>query len=387
MTLDGMAVGSLLVTRLQKQCAISNAKILANAIGFNDSPLIGAKKRKAKLIAELIMAETALIICAVNEVYDEQDAKSIIDPFLVAASQSIFAPVKAAYASFDSDYEHRMAEYYSKLADSKPGVAMSFAFIKNLGIDPLKNAHGQFLVSVHFGKSISDSIDALQAMKRMSERLSEPEPKAFDLKKATAALDGFRAKAGQRKAAQQKVDDTTKMLRSLIDESVNGIVRMRWSGRYSPDEKLLCVFHNKAACKLLNVEPGILDDCDDSQILAIATSGLSQVERDKVIDGFRKAVRGNDSLDVETMHVSADKEVWLRLIVERFGDKGDVALTFVDITERKLKEQQVGESIAKLEESNPGTRYDNLFKLKKLLDEGIISDKEYEAEREKLIRN
>jgi len=32
-----------------------------------------------------------------------------------------------------------------------------------------------------------------------------------------------------------------------------------------------------------------------------------------------------------------------------------------------------------------GQRYDNLFKLKKLLDEGIISTEEYELERQKLI--
>lgn len=37
------------------------------------------------------------------------------------------------------------------------------------------------------------------------------------------------------------------------------------------------------------------------------------------------------------------------------------------------------------EEHNPGDKYDHLTKLKSLLDEGILTPEEYEAEKEKLL--
>jgi hypothetical protein len=37
------------------------------------------------------------------------------------------------------------------------------------------------------------------------------------------------------------------------------------------------------------------------------------------------------------------------------------------------------------DESNPGEKYDHLTKLKSLLDEGILTPEEYEAEKEKIL--
>jgi len=39
-----------------------------------------------------------------------------------------------------------------------------------------------------------------------------------------------------------------------------------------------------------------------------------------------------------------------------------------------------------LDEQNPGDKYDHLTKLKSLLDEGILTPEEYEAEKEKILR-
>ncbi len=38
-----------------------------------------------------------------------------------------------------------------------------------------------------------------------------------------------------------------------------------------------------------------------------------------------------------------------------------------------------------IEEQNPNNKYDNLTKLKSLLDEGILTPEEYEAEKEKIL--
>lgn len=48
----------------------------------------------------------------------------------------------------------------------------------------------------------------------------------------------------------------------------------------------------------------------------------------------------------------------------------------------------IGRSMKRIppDEQNPGEKYDHLTKLKSLLDEGILTPEEYEAEKEKILR-
>lgn len=145
--------------------------------------------------------------------------------------------------------------------------------------------------------------------------------------------------------AQAEIRANEAMLRTLIDHSVNGIIRLRWlrdeeSGR----NELRCIFANEAASRFLSTDKDKLIDGSCEEIMAIATSGMEPVMANDMLDGFHEAVERGDGMDVEVHHASHGKSKWLRIICQPFGT--DIALTFIDITDGKAKEQHM-ESIAR----------------------------------------
>ena len=144
--------------------------------------------------------------------------------------------------------------------------------------------------------------------------------------------------------AQAEVRASEAMLRTLIDHSVNGIVRLRWSKNDDESEaKLRCVFANAAAAHFLHMERDDLIDCSGEQIVRIATNAMDADEAKAIVGAFSKAARANDSVDKEIQHQSNGAAKWLRMICQPFGT--DIALTFVDITDGKAKVDHM-ESIA-----------------------------------------
>ena len=144
--------------------------------------------------------------------------------------------------------------------------------------------------------------------------------------------------------AQAEVRASEAMLRTLIDHSVNGIIRLRWVKSDDESEaKLRCVFANAAAARFLNMECDDLIDCGGEQIVRIATNAMDANEAKAIVAVFSKAIRTNDSVDKEIQHQSNGTMKWLRMICEPFGT--DIALTLVDITDGKVKVEHM-ESIA-----------------------------------------
>jgi PAS domain-containing protein len=144
--------------------------------------------------------------------------------------------------------------------------------------------------------------------------------------------------------AQAEVRASEAMLRTLIDHSVNGIIRLRLVQHEGEREaKLRCVFANAAAARFLHMERDDLVDCSGEQIVRIATNAMAADEAKDIVRNFRKATGADDSMDTEIQHQSNGTARWLRMICEPFGD--DIALTLVDITDRIEKVEHM-ESIA-----------------------------------------
>ncbi|NIL95193.1 MAG: diguanylate cyclase [Woeseiaceae bacterium] len=144
--------------------------------------------------------------------------------------------------------------------------------------------------------------------------------------------------------AQAEVRASEKLLRTLIDHSVNGILRLRWVEEEGDDfRKLRCIFANAMAGDFLNSDREDLVDCTGAQIVRIATNGMESNESHEIIELFNRATEGGESIDIEVNHHSGGASKWLRMICEPFGS--DVALTFVDITDGKAKERHM-ESMA-----------------------------------------
>ncbi|MDJ0907231.1 MAG: diguanylate cyclase [Woeseiaceae bacterium] len=144
--------------------------------------------------------------------------------------------------------------------------------------------------------------------------------------------------------AQAEIQASEKLLRTLIDHSVNGIVRLRWEQEEGDDfRKLRCIFANAMAGKFLHADREDLVDCTGSQIVRIASNAMNAEQANEIVDHFRRATEAGDSIDVEVHHQAGGSSRWLRMIVEPFGT--DIALTLVDITDGKAKEQHM-ESMA-----------------------------------------
>jgi diguanylate cyclase (GGDEF)-like protein len=143
--------------------------------------------------------------------------------------------------------------------------------------------------------------------------------------------------------AQSEVRKNEKLLRTLIDHSVNGIIRFGWTTGEDGERKLRSIFANAAASRFLGPDPNELVDCSATQVIRHAVTGMDIGDIEDIIDRFTKSAEKGESLDVEVQQQGKGPARWLRVICEPVGD--DVAATFVDITDRKMKEEQM-ESIA-----------------------------------------
>ena len=144
--------------------------------------------------------------------------------------------------------------------------------------------------------------------------------------------------------AQAEIRASEKLLRTLIDHSVNGIVRLRWLHEDGGDfRKLHCIFANAMAGKFLHVDPEDLVDCSGEEIVRMACNAMEPDELESMVENFRRATDAGGSMDTEVHHKSRGSNKWLRMICEPFGT--DIALTFVDVTDSKVKERHM-ESMA-----------------------------------------
>ncbi|MGI9271774.1 MAG: diguanylate cyclase domain-containing protein [Woeseiaceae bacterium] len=145
--------------------------------------------------------------------------------------------------------------------------------------------------------------------------------------------------------AQAEVRANEALLRTLIDHSVNGIIRLRWSDDEETGRtELRCIFANAAAAEFLTADRDDLVGSFGEAIVKLATNAMNPVDSANLTNKFSKAAIAGDSIDTEVQHSSESGGKWLRMIVEPFG--GDIALTLVDITDGKAKEEQM-ESIAR----------------------------------------
>ena len=144
--------------------------------------------------------------------------------------------------------------------------------------------------------------------------------------------------------AQAEVRTSEKLLRTLIDHSVNGILRLRWIEEDDEDfRKLRCIFANAMAGKFLNADRDDLVDCTGEQLVKIACNAMEPSEIVEIVEHFSRATDAGENIDTEIRHQSGGSKKWLRMICEPFGT--DIALTFVDITDGKVKERHM-ESMA-----------------------------------------
>lgn len=145
--------------------------------------------------------------------------------------------------------------------------------------------------------------------------------------------------------AQREVQNREKLLRTLIDHSDNGIVRLSWISADDSYEnrELRCIFANAAAARILQTDQDAMIDCTAKNMMSLFSASLDQKEASQLYEGFIEAAQNEEVFDAEVMIQVDGRGRWMRVIGEPVGE--DVALTFADITDNKAKERHM-ESMA-----------------------------------------
>lgn len=142
--------------------------------------------------------------------------------------------------------------------------------------------------------------------------------------------------------AQSDVRKSERLLRTLIDHSVNGIVRLRRMHAQG-GASLRCIFANPAAGDFLGVDSDQLLDLDAESMVRLASSGMDERDRSEVLKQIRRSLEHGTTVDRDVMHGMGLNSRCLRMIFVPAGD--DLTITFIDLTDSKAKEQQM-ESMA-----------------------------------------
>ncbi len=150
--------GDDLAMLLEEGASRETAGRIAKEIGFNDNPILGAKRKKTQIETEVAMINAAVIIYAVNQVVDETKAKPIIDEFLKQSNMYVFERLAERDRRFLKKYPERLAEYFEILSRDKPVLGLSFSFLRHMGGDPLKNLEGQLLFSAHLSAMLKEAM-------------------------------------------------------------------------------------------------------------------------------------------------------------------------------------------------------------------------------------
>jgi diguanylate cyclase (GGDEF)-like protein len=143
--------------------------------------------------------------------------------------------------------------------------------------------------------------------------------------------------------AQKEILSSERLLRTLIDHSVNGILRLRWVYDEGGNRELKCIFANAAVGRFLHADTADMIDRSAEDLIRIASIGMDTDAGGTLVHRLFDAASRGEVLDTEASVEARGVTKWLRIIAEPVGE--DIAVTFVDVTDRKAKEMQM-ESIA-----------------------------------------
>jgi diguanylate cyclase (GGDEF)-like protein len=142
--------------------------------------------------------------------------------------------------------------------------------------------------------------------------------------------------------AQKEVRSSEMLLRTLVDHSADGILRLRWD-TVNGGRTLSCIFANTAAGRFLHMNPNDLIGWSGEDLIAEFSSGTDAADQRGLIADFRSAAAAGNKFETEFMLDNKTEKRCLQLICEPVG--WDIAVTLIDITDRKAREEQM-ESIA-----------------------------------------
>ena len=138
--------------------------------------------------------------------------------------------------------------------------------------------------------------------------------------------------------AQREVHNREKLLRTLIDHSENGIIRLSWIGADGDHDarELRCIFANAAAGRILDTDPDEMIERSAETLIKLYSASMDPDDAELLLAQFLESTQNGQVFETEVRTEALGKTQWMRVISEPVGE--DVAVTFVDITDSKAKE-------------------------------------------------
>ena len=134
----------------------------------------------------------------------------------------------------------------------------------------------------------------------------------------------------ERKKALRALADSEHLIRSLVENSSNGMLRFA-RDLNSEDARFRCTFANCAAEAFLQDGGGAL--------VGMPLEKLGILEPQKLIENFSVEEGSATSISYEMAIEQEDGEGWIRIVAEPVGY--DISVTLIDITQRKRNETKI----------------------------------------------
>ena len=134
----------------------------------------------------------------------------------------------------------------------------------------------------------------------------------------------------QRKRALRALADSEHLIRSLVENSSNGILRFARDDQDS-ERRFRCTFANRAAERYLRT--------GGASLVGMPLEKLVLLEPERLLARFGNDIHADTSVSYETSVDAGEDECWLRVIGEPVG--GDFSVTLIDITQRKQNENKI----------------------------------------------
>jgi len=93
--------------------------------------------------------------------------------------------------------------------------------------------------------------------------------------------------------AQREVQSREKLLRTLIDHSENGIIRLSWiatDGNHDARE-LRCIFANAAAGRILDIDPDEMIDCSADTLIKLYSASMDPDDAEQLLEKFLESTQ------------------------------------------------------------------------------------------------
>lgn len=134
----------------------------------------------------------------------------------------------------------------------------------------------------------------------------------------------------ERKQALRALADSEHLIRSLVENSSNGILRFARSER-EEQERFRCTFANRAAEKYLQDGNGTL--------VGMPLDKLEPLDPERLLAQFGGENPTMSNISYETELDQDEGSTWLRIVCEPVGR--DFSVTLIDITQRKRNENKI----------------------------------------------